>query len=87
MGKLHDLDAFDHGQIIDAQRMGHLISEIVTQLGFSRSKVSRVYQEYMDGGQKTSYRARQLALTVVRDGSSVLYVASVAKHWHNLPPS
>ncbi|GFV90356.1 uncharacterized protein TNCV_4380711 [Trichonephila clavipes] len=31
--------------------MCHLISDIVRQLGFSRSKVSR---EYMDGGQKTS---------------------------------
>lgn len=67
MGKLPDLDAFDRGQIVDARRMGHSISEIVRQLGFSRSTVSRVYQEYMDGGKKTSDRANckgQLALTV-----------------------
>ncbi|GFU39842.1 HTH_Tnp_Tc3_2 domain-containing protein [Trichonephila clavipes] len=47
--------------------MGHSISEIVRELGFSRSTVSRIYKEYMDGGQKTSNRANckeQLALTV-----------------------
>ncbi|GFX08307.1 uncharacterized protein TNCV_3267961 [Trichonephila clavipes] len=46
--------------------MGHSISEIVRQLGFSRSTVSRVYPEYMDGGQKTSDWINckgQLALT------------------------
>ena len=47
-----DLDAFDRGQIVGVRRMGHSISEIVRQLGFSRSTVSRVYQEYMDGGKK-----------------------------------
>ncbi|GFU67609.1 HTH_Tnp_Tc3_2 domain-containing protein [Trichonephila clavipes] len=46
--------------------MGHSISEIVRQLGFSKSTVSRVYQEYMDGGGKTSDRENckgQFALT------------------------
>ncbi|GFW66664.1 HTH_Tnp_Tc3_2 domain-containing protein [Trichonephila clavipes] len=45
--------------------MGNSISEIVRQLGFSRSTVSRVCQEYMDGGQKISDRVNckeQLAL-------------------------
>ncbi|GFW76633.1 transposable element Tcb2 transposase [Trichonephila clavipes] len=84
MGKLPDLDAFDRREIIGARRMGHSISKIVRQLGFSRSTVS-LYQEYMDGGQKkTSHQANckgQLALTVhdKRDGSGVLYVASKAK--------
>ncbi|GFY02438.1 uncharacterized protein TNCV_3503191 [Trichonephila clavipes] len=67
MGQLPDLDAFDRGQIVGARCMGHSISEIVRQLGFPRSTVSRVYQEYMDGGQKTSGRVScrgQLALTV-----------------------
>ncbi|GFV41256.1 HTH_Tnp_Tc3_2 domain-containing protein [Trichonephila clavipes] len=36
--------------------MSHSISEIVRLIGFPRSIVSSVYQEYMDGGQKTSYR-------------------------------
>ncbi|GFV81713.1 HTH_Tnp_Tc3_2 domain-containing protein [Trichonephila clavipes] len=47
--------------------MGHSISEIVRQLGFSRSAVSREYQEYMDDGQKTSDQTNckgQLALAV-----------------------
>ncbi|GFY21683.1 uncharacterized protein TNCV_1168271 [Trichonephila clavipes] len=67
MGKLPDLDAFDREQIVSARRMGHSISKIFRQLGFSRSTVSRVFQEYMDGGQKTSDQVKckgQLALTV-----------------------
>ncbi|GFU37809.1 hypothetical protein TNCV_1063481 [Trichonephila clavipes] len=56
MGKLLDLDAFDGGQKVRKRRMIHSISEIVRLLGFSRSTVSRVYQKYMGGGQKTSYR-------------------------------
>ncbi|GFY14373.1 HTH_Tnp_Tc3_2 domain-containing protein [Trichonephila clavipes] len=36
--------------------MVHSISEIVRQLGFVRSIVSRVYQEYICGGQKTGDR-------------------------------
>ncbi|GFU81397.1 HTH_Tnp_Tc3_2 domain-containing protein [Trichonephila clavipes] len=54
------------GKIVGAQRMGHSIYEMVRQ-GFLRSTVSRVYQEYMEGGQKTSNRANckgHLALTV-----------------------
>ncbi|GFX13506.1 HTH_Tnp_Tc3_2 domain-containing protein [Trichonephila clavipes] len=67
MGKLCDLDAFNHGQFVSTRRMGYSISENVTQIGFSRSTVSRVHQQYMDAGQKTSDRANckdQLALTV-----------------------
>ncbi|GBO25706.1 hypothetical protein AVEN_154365-1 [Araneus ventricosus] len=61
MGKTSDLDAFDRGQIVGAQRLGHSISEIVRELRFSRSTVSRVYTD----GEKTSDRANckgQLAL-------------------------
>ncbi|GFV42133.1 HTH_Tnp_Tc3_2 domain-containing protein [Trichonephila clavipes] len=54
--KLPDLDAFDSGQIAGAPRMRHSISEIFRQLGFSRSTVSRVYQEYIDSGQKACRR-------------------------------
>ncbi|GFY16875.1 HTH_Tnp_Tc3_2 domain-containing protein [Trichonephila clavipes] len=67
MRKLPDLDVFDRGQIVGERRKGHSISEILRQLGISRSPVSRVYQEYMDGGQKSSDRANckgQLPLTV-----------------------
>ncbi|GFX17205.1 uncharacterized protein TNCV_2857281 [Trichonephila clavipes] len=67
MGKLSDLDAFECKKIVGARSMGHSISEIIRQLGFSKSTVSRVYQEHMDGGQKTSDLANfkgQLALTV-----------------------
>ncbi|GBM72907.1 hypothetical protein AVEN_68487-1 [Araneus ventricosus] len=57
MGKTSDLDAFVCGQIVGARRMDHSISEIVRELGFSRSTVSRVNREYTDGGEKTSNRA------------------------------
>ncbi|GFU89442.1 hypothetical protein TNCV_4875571 [Trichonephila clavipes] len=52
MGKLPDIDTFDCKQIVDVRRMNHSISEIVRQLGFSRTTVSGAYQEYLDGGQK-----------------------------------
>ncbi|GFV72397.1 hypothetical protein TNCV_638591 [Trichonephila clavipes] len=52
MGKLPDFDTFDCKQIVDVRRMNHSISEIVRQLGFSRTTVSGAYQEYLDGGQK-----------------------------------
>ncbi|GFW73547.1 uncharacterized protein TNCV_4327041 [Trichonephila clavipes] len=67
MGKLPDLHAFDIPQIAGARRKGHSISEIARQLGFSRSTVSRVYKDYMDGEQQTSDRENckeQLALIV-----------------------
>ncbi|GFV70423.1 HTH_Tnp_Tc3_2 domain-containing protein [Trichonephila clavipes] len=67
MGNLPDLDAFDHRQIVCGRCMSHSISEIVRQLGISRSTVSRVYREYMDDELKTNDRANckwQLALTV-----------------------
>ncbi|GFW89375.1 transposable element Tcb2 transposase [Trichonephila clavipes] len=67
MDKLPDLDTFDCEQIVGARLMGHSISEMVRQLGFSRLTVPRVCHEYMDGGQKTSNGASckgQLALTV-----------------------
>ncbi|GFV86408.1 uncharacterized protein TNCV_1469701 [Trichonephila clavipes] len=68
IGKLPDLDAFNRGQIVGLRRMGNSISELVRQLGFSRSTVSRVYQEHMCGWRtKTSNRTNcngQLVLTV-----------------------
>ncbi|GBN83292.1 Transposable element Tcb2 transposase [Araneus ventricosus] len=51
-------------QIVGARRIGHSVSEILREIGFSRSTVSRVYREYTDGG-KTSDRVickRQLDL-------------------------
>ncbi|GFV40787.1 uncharacterized protein TNCV_60201 [Trichonephila clavipes] len=60
------IDAFNRG-IVGARYMDPSISEIDRQLGFSKSTVSRLYQETMDGGQKTSDRANckgQLALKV-----------------------
>ncbi|GFV62416.1 HTH_Tnp_Tc3_2 domain-containing protein [Trichonephila clavipes] len=67
MGRLPDLDAFDRGLIVGARRMDHSTSEIVRHLVFSKSTVSRLYQEYINGGQKTNDRTNckgQLDLTV-----------------------
>ncbi|GFY05310.1 hypothetical protein TNCV_2207561 [Trichonephila clavipes] len=82
LSKMPDLDTFDLGQIVGARRMGHSISEIVRQLGFSRSKVSRVYQEYMHKklaiGQ--TVKDNEPWQCVVRGDSGELYVVSEAKH-------
>ncbi|GFV12533.1 hypothetical protein TNCV_1534161 [Trichonephila clavipes] len=48
MDKLPDLDAFDREQIVGQRRKDHSFSEIVRQLGYTRLKGSRVYQEYID---------------------------------------
>ncbi|GFX72373.1 hypothetical protein TNCV_1253271 [Trichonephila clavipes] len=68
MGKPHDLGAFNHGQIVGAQSIGDSNSEIVRQLGFSRSTASRVYQEYMDDGQK-NYRSGKRQRTIILDSA------------------
>ncbi|GFT10980.1 hypothetical protein TNCV_1945271 [Trichonephila clavipes] len=84
MGKLPDYDAFDRVQIVGMRRMGHSISESVKQLGFSRSTVSRVYQEYMDGGQKLvigkTAKYNQSCQCVLRDGLGSSNAGSKAKH-------
>lgn len=46
MDETRDLAAFDHGQMIGTRRMGHSISKIVREQGFSSSTVSR--QEYYE---------------------------------------
>ncbi|GFX83527.1 hypothetical protein TNCV_324761 [Trichonephila clavipes] len=61
--KLPDLDAFNRGQIVGV----HSISDIVRQLRFSSSTVSRVIPRTHRWWTKTSDRANckgQLALTV-----------------------
>ncbi|GFX36086.1 hypothetical protein TNCV_4216081 [Trichonephila clavipes] len=76
MGKLPDLEAFNHGQIVGVRRMDHSIYKILRKLGFSRLTVSRVYEVYMDGGQKTSEWANlklQLALTVRSEQTAPAY--------------
>ncbi|GBL82419.1 hypothetical protein AVEN_24251-1 [Araneus ventricosus] len=54
MGKTSELGSFNLGKIVGARRMRHSISEIVRELGFSRLTMSRVYREYVDGGEITS---------------------------------
>ncbi|GFX18022.1 hypothetical protein TNCV_1577011 [Trichonephila clavipes] len=91
MGKLPDLDAFDRRHIVGARCMGHSISEMVRQLEFSRSTVSRVYQKTWMVDKKLEIRQNakdnQPLQCLVRDGSGVLYVSRKAKHLLKLPPS
>ncbi|GFV55697.1 HTH_Tnp_Tc3_2 domain-containing protein [Trichonephila clavipes] len=75
MGKLPNLDAFDRGQIVSSRRMGYSFSEIVRQLGFSRSTVSRVYQEYMDGGQKSKANCKGQLVSTVRGERRLRHIA------------
>ncbi|GFW76480.1 hypothetical protein TNCV_1582591 [Trichonephila clavipes] len=80
MGKQPDLDTFDCRQIIGVQHMGHSISEIVTQLGFSR------FEEYTKNTwmvyKKLANCKGQLALTVhcERWLRCIVCVASEPKH-------
>ena len=53
MGKTSDLSDIERGMIVGARRAGSSISETAGLLGFSRVRVSRVYQEWCDK-QKTS---------------------------------
>ena len=53
MGKKSDLSDFERGMIVGARHAGSRISETSTLLGFSRTTLSRVYQEWCDK-QKTS---------------------------------
>ncbi|GFY13567.1 uncharacterized protein TNCV_4959371 [Trichonephila clavipes] len=38
-----DLSEFERGVIVGAQEMGHIISEVALNFGFSRTNISRVY--------------------------------------------
>jgi hypothetical protein len=46
MGKTKDLSAFEWGMVVGAKRNGLSASRTATLLGFSRSTVSCVYQEW-----------------------------------------
>lgn len=46
MDKTGDLYDFDRWEMIGIKNMGHSVSEIIRELGFSRSTVSRAYREY-----------------------------------------
>ena len=46
MGKTTDLSAFEWGMVVGAGRTGSSVSRTATLLGFSRSTVSSVYQEW-----------------------------------------
>ncbi|GFY09540.1 hypothetical protein TNCV_4322191 [Trichonephila clavipes] len=70
MGKLLDLDTFDGGQILDARRMSHSISEIVRQLGVSRRIVciqqsqtlAQIVTQLKDGASHTVSKRTRLLL-------------------------
>ncbi|GFV05273.1 transposable element Tcb2 transposase [Trichonephila clavipes] len=89
MGKLPDLNAFDRGQIVGAQRRGHSISEIVRQRGFLRSTGSRVYsipriQGWLRIG-RPAHEAPDAACwveTVQRHGGSFIIWSVLS--WHRL---
>ncbi|GFT81535.1 uncharacterized protein TNCV_3673821 [Trichonephila clavipes] len=41
-----DLREFERGVIVGAREMGHNITEVAMECGFSRTTISRVYHEY-----------------------------------------
>ncbi|GBN08465.1 hypothetical protein AVEN_52389-1 [Araneus ventricosus] len=46
MAGYQDLSDFERGVIVGAREMGHSISEVAMEFGFSRTTISRVYREY-----------------------------------------
>lgn len=50
MATRRELTDFERGMLIGARRMGHSISEIVTEFNIPRSTVSRVCREYLNSG-------------------------------------
>ncbi|GFU12677.1 HTH_Tnp_Tc3_2 domain-containing protein [Trichonephila clavipes] len=66
-GNFNDIDIEITHKRRSEQCKDHLVYESIRKPGFSRSKMSGIYQEYMDGGRKTSDRVNfkgQLALIV-----------------------
>ncbi|GBO06237.1 hypothetical protein AVEN_27666-1 [Araneus ventricosus] len=45
MAGYQDLSEFERGVIVGAREMGHSISEVAMEFGFSRTTISRVYRE------------------------------------------
>ena len=58
MAGYRDLSEFERGVIVGAREMGHNISEVAMQFGFSRTTISRVYREYRESGKKLNLRHR-----------------------------
>ncbi|GFU64377.1 HTH_Tnp_Tc3_1 domain-containing protein [Trichonephila clavipes] len=58
MAGYHELSEFERGVKVDAQEMGHSISEAAMKFGFSRTIISRVYREYRESGKTSNLRHR-----------------------------
>ena len=56
MGKKGDLSNFERGMVVGARRAGLSISQSAQLLGFSRTKISRVYKEWCEKGKTSSMR-------------------------------
>ncbi|GFT68286.1 uncharacterized protein TNCV_659051 [Trichonephila clavipes] len=50
------LSEFARGFIVDAREMGHSISEVSMEFGFSHTTISRVYREYQESGNTSNLR-------------------------------
>ncbi|GBM81145.1 hypothetical protein AVEN_191288-1 [Araneus ventricosus] len=58
MTDYQDLSDFERGVIVCAREMGHSISEVAMQFGFSRTTISRVYREYRVSGKTSNFHHR-----------------------------
>lgn len=58
MASRRELTAFERGMVVGARRMGHSISEIVSEFNIPRSTVSRVCREYLISGITTHHGQR-----------------------------
>ncbi|GFW05690.1 HTH_Tnp_Tc3_2 domain-containing protein [Trichonephila clavipes] len=51
MAGYKNLSEFERGVTVGAQEMGHSISEVAMEFGFSRTSISRVYHGYRESSK------------------------------------